>query len=126
MNRFATLRRLVEPGQPSPDSVFETLCKSLQDSGEHARVQFQIVGGEQRRFWRLELADKFCKVVNGPTERPDLEIITRAENMQKMADGSLSPIEAFARGKMRIRGNLELAKRLFKKLAAPGGITDVC
>jgi putative sterol carrier protein len=46
-------------------------------------------------------------------ERPDVEIITRAETWWEIADGRLSPLEAFVKGRLRVRGKIELAKRIF-------------
>jgi hypothetical protein len=43
-----------------------------------------------------------------------------------MAGGKLSPLIAFARRKMRIRGDEKLGKRLLRQLASSEGQIDIC
>lgn len=126
---YAKIRNLTE-GKKGDERDFEKIFKRLADfvgnSGEHGQVQFKIGIGEKHQYWRLELDGKTCKVSTKKHDRPDLEILIRAETALQLAEGSISPIEAFGRGKMRIRGDLELGKRLYKLLAASEGRITPC
>jgi putative sterol carrier protein len=126
MQRFASLRPLIEPGQTDLDRAFKTMATSLEGLPERAVVQFEILSGGDRRYWSVELSRGAGRVEAGKSESPDLAVITRESSMRQIADGSVSPLEVFARGKMRLRGNMGLAKRLFKSLASPEGITEIC
>lgn len=126
MIRYASLRPLNEPSLREFERAFERLGELLEKSGERGRLQFQIRSAEARRYWSFELAAEGCRLRAEPVEKPDVEIITQAETWWQIADGTLSPVEAFGRGKMRIRGDLELAKRLYKKLATGEGSTEIC
>ena len=52
--------------------------------------------------------------------------MTRSETWQEIACGKLSPIEAFVSGKLRVRGDTELGKRLVKELTEDDGVVDIC
>jgi putative sterol carrier protein len=55
-----------------------------------------------------------------------VEIITEAETWWEIAERRLSPLEAFVTGRLRVRGNIERAKRVFlvDLAAAPTKLPD--
>jgi len=126
MDSYVTLRNLTEHREIDLNATFTRMAEFLEKSGEHARVQFRILKDARRLFWCLELDKDACKVNTNKTDQPGLEIVTRAETWWQIAQGSLSPLEAFLQGKMRIRGDVELGKRLMKQLASSEGRLDIC
>jgi putative sterol carrier protein len=98
----------------------------LKNSAEKGRVQFRILDKDRHHYWNLLLHAKGCSVRPVKVNKPDLEIVTTVETWRQMAGGKLSPLIAFVRGKMRVRGDEKLGKRLLKELASSEGKTDIC
>lgn len=122
---YAKLTRLGEPGAEVGRS-FERMAELLAGSPETGIVQFQILSGDRRLSWCLEMTGKECRVSTEPVAGPDLDVLVREETWRHIAEGGLSPIEAFGRGKMRIRGNIELATRIYERLGSPEGGRFAC
>lgn len=56
---------------------------------------------------------------------PDLEIITDEKTWSEISKGAYSPLKAFLDGKLRVRGNADLGRRILKKLGSGAGETDI-
>ncbi len=124
--KYVTIRSLLGRKKGDVEGTFERLAELLNQSKETGNIQFRIVAKEQPRYWNLRLEAQGCSVHVDRLDKPDLEIITTAETWLQIAGGKLSPLVAFARGKMRIRGDEKLGKRLLKQLASSEGRTDIC
>ena len=57
-----------------------------------------------------------CKVTDVVPESPAVELILDAQTWKAIASGELSLLEAFARGRMRVRGDIDDARRLVEQL----------
>jgi len=57
-------------------------------------------------------------VTKGETENADLTVIVESENMTKLITGALKPQQAFMKGKLKIKGKMNLAMKLTAVLAA--------
>jgi putative sterol carrier protein len=124
--KYVTVRSLLGRKKADVDGTFERMAELLKDSPDNGSIQFRIVDKEQPRYWNLSLDAQGCTAHFDRLNKPDLEIITNAETWLQIAGGKLSPLIAFARGKMRIRGDEKLGKRLLKQLASSEGRTDIC
>jgi hypothetical protein len=122
---YAKLERLVEPGEKDLDKAFTRLSEMLQSSGELAEVQFDVVQGRSRRQWTISLEPKAASVSAKAARRPDFRAITTGDTARQILEGELSPLDAFLSGRLRIRGDTELAKRLLKRVVGRGE-TDIC
>jgi len=120
-NGYFTLRKLRAPLEKDLEMTFQRMAELLKKSEEKARIQFRITDGEQESYWGLELGPTACRVHTKKAERPDFELITDAETWWQIAEGLLAPLRAFTQGKMRLRGDLELGKRILQRLASPEG-----
>ncbi len=123
--QFAKLKNLVEPGEKDLGKAFTRLSETLRSSGELAEVQFDIVRGRTTHRWTVSLEPKAAAAAERASRRPDLRLLLRQETWQRIAEGELSPLDAFLSGELRIRGDTELAKRLLKR-AGGAGETDIC
>ena len=65
-------------------------------------------------------------VSTGPADKPDLELIMAPETWWEVASGRLAPHEAFSSGRMRVRGDTDLAQDVLKHAAASPGPTHLC
>jgi putative sterol carrier protein len=120
---FAKLKKIAKPGQRELKPAVERLAKLLESSGEVAEVQLDIVQGRATDVWNLSLERKTATTSNKPARHPDVHIIVSRTTWQEIAEGDRSPIDAFLSGKLRVRGDTDLAKRLFKRVA-DRGLTD--
>jgi len=124
--KYVSIRSLLGRKKADVEGTFERLAELLKDSPDNGSIQFRIVDKDQPRYWNLRLEAQGCSVHVDRLDKPDLEIITQAETWLQIAGGKLSPLIAFARHKMRIRGDEKLGKRLLKQLASSEGKTDIC
>jgi putative sterol carrier protein len=102
------------------------MAGQLGDSGEQADVQFRILDGDERRYYCLSIDCCGCQASSDRAEDPALEIVTRAETWWQIVGGDLSPLDAFIQGKLRVRGDVDLGKRLLRQLAGSEGKVDIC
>ena len=91
------------------------LAKQLAGSKRTGTVQLTLREGRKTRQWCLSLTPKDCMVDEAATDSPDLEILTDAETWTAIASGEVSPLDAFGSGRMRIRGDIELARVIARR-----------
>jgi putative sterol carrier protein len=130
MDSYVRLQKLTEPLRPELATTFQRVAEILSKSrnGRPLQLQFSILdkNSEQPTPWSVAITKEGAEVAQEAAERPDVEIITAADTWWQIADGQLSPIEAFIAGRLRVRGNIERAKRVFlvDLAAAPGKLPD--
>ena len=130
LDSFARLANVMsKQGGKTPDmkTAFGRLAKKL-GKGHRESGTFQVVigGRGQRKAWTLELTSDGCQARQRATDAPRFEIVARAPAIKAMLSGEIAPIAAMANGDMRIRGDLEFGKMLYKLLAADNGRIDPC
>jgi putative sterol carrier protein len=131
MKQFATLRDFVKKTpRGSPGDLAKPLkkvAKALDESGEKGIVQCRILGAKDSNNFCLKLTPGQCSLEIKKIKKPNLELILRDKIAWDLLRGSLSPLEAFRHGKMRIRGDAPLGKRLLKLLASTQDAQfDIC
>jgi putative sterol carrier protein len=57
-------------------------------------------------------------VTKGEQEHADLTVIVDSENMLKLITGELKPQQAFMKGKIKVKGKMNLAMKLTAVLTA--------
>ena len=121
MSDYVKLKNLVDPPQREVDSTLKKLAADLGRSGERCRIQFRFLteDGEIQRW--LELGAK-TQIAEGMRKREDvqIEVALKLQTWFEVAEGKLSPVEAWYGGRMGFRGDLDLARRLVKAAAASG------
>jgi hypothetical protein len=76
----------------------------------------------ERRGWTISLAEPAVRT--GRVDRPEVEVLASVETFWRLVDGSYSPVEAWRDGRLRIRGDEQLGKRVLRHLAGPEGKVD--
>jgi putative sterol carrier protein len=102
--------------RPEIATTFQRVAEILKTkNGRPLQLQFSIVdnGAEEPTPWSVAITKEGAHVELKAAERPDVEIITGAETWWEIAEGKLSPLEAFLTGRLRVRGHIERAKRVF-------------
>jgi hypothetical protein len=121
---FAKLPKLADSGAADLSKSFGGLAKALEDSGEVAQVQVDVLAGRKAEQWTLSLERKRAAASSGAASNPDLRLIVARDAWDAVAAGELSPVDAFLSGKLRVRGDVDLARRLLKR-AGGRGATDL-
>ena len=129
LDSYAKIRKLTDPKKRDViaqlDGAANRIADILKGTDLQGRVQFKVGIGEKKHHWFLELGKQIA-IGREPHDKPDVEILARAGTLLKIAEGKISPIEALGTGRMRIRGDLELAERFYKRLVADKGRTHPC
>lgn len=81
-----------------------------------AVVQLTLTQGQRRTHRCVGITPAGAEVGDYEVENPDLEILTSTKEWQRIASGETSPLEAFLGGRLRVRGDLGLARRLSRRL----------
>lgn len=115
---FSTpLPRLAEPDSYDLDGTFARLAELIGAPQEPLSVRFRIADGHAVRSWTLRAGPEGRQVTTQESEpQPDLEFILDAETWKLIAEGTGSLLEAFGRGRMRVRGDIEVARRFAGQL----------
>jgi putative sterol carrier protein len=122
LSDFGTpLPRLMGADSRELDTTFDRLSQVVGNSEEPLAIRIRIVDGERDRSWLLYADSAGCRVTAEPEQAPDLEAIMSSETWVLIASGTLSPLEAFSRGRMRARGDLRTARRLVRQLYRSNG-----
>ena len=95
---------------------FKLIAEALAKSKRTGAIQFSITDGRKTRQWCLAMTPSGCEVTEEGTERPDLEIVTDAKTWADIAGSKLAPLEAFGLGKVRVRGDIELARLFVRRV----------
>ncbi len=96
------------------DESFVTMQSIFNPSaaaGLNKTFQWDI-SGEQAGKWALKIANQTCELVRGEAENPSITLIMKDADWLAIAEGKLDPMNAFATGKVKIKGDMMLAMRV--------------
>ncbi len=109
---FAQVARLMGRGRRAAFIRF-TISPAAGEAAPDARLD------TVRRF-HLGVTTQTCAVIADDVGRADLEILTTADIWAAIAAGRLSPLAAFGTGKLRVRGDIGLARQMARRLRSQG------
>ena len=95
---------------------FKQIATALSKSKRTGAIQFTIDEGGKTRHWCVAMSPSGSEAIETAVERPDLELITDAATWADIAAGRVAPLEAFGAGKVRVRGDIELAQLLARRV----------
>ncbi len=112
--------------RPFPDTLkgkrsdlaasFKQIAEAFGKARRASAIQFTIQDGRSTRRWCLTTTQEGSNVSESATKNPDLEILTDAETWAEIASGEVAPLTAFGQGRVRVRGDIELARVLAKRM----------
>ncbi len=108
------------------EAPFKRIAERLRNTDEEGDVQVKIGAKGETRHWVFGLGNRSCKLTQGKVENPRFELLVRAEALEQILAGQTSPIWTMAKSQMRVRGDLEFGKRIYRLLAADDGKIDPC
>ena len=95
---------------------FGRMAKKLSGTKRAGVIQFRLTKRRRTRCWSLALSPKECRVIDSEVDNPAFEVITSEDTWSAIAGGQIAPLEAFVSGKLRIRGDIEMARSIFRRL----------
>lgn len=99
---------------------FGRLAELTSASALAGTVTFGVTrdSGVARFSWLLKTASP--QVAHERAESPDLEVLLSEETWWALADGTLTPLEAFGQGRIRLLGKVALARSLAAAVTGQG------
>jgi len=94
--------------------VFNEMVKHFNPAaanGVTAAYQFEI-SGEQGGTWALDIKSGACNLVVGGVPSPSVVIALADKDWMSIREGKLNSQMAFMQGKLKIKGDMNLAMKL--------------
>lgn len=98
----------------SCNEYFDTLDKRFVPSaakGVHAIIQFELEG-DGGGTWHIDIHDAAMSVVKGANAKPTAVVGAAAADYVKIVNGDMSGLRAVMTRKMKVSGNLVLARKM--------------
>lgn len=98
----------------TPKEIMEAMpsvFNSEKAQGLKATFQFEL-SGEGGGTWVVDIADGKCQVREGNAESPNVVIGMSVEDYVAMAKGQLEAMRAFMAGKIKVKGDVNLAAKI--------------
>jgi hypothetical protein len=118
----------VSDDEPIED-VLRRAAEELRGFAEDATIQLRLIGvgkAGAKRAYSFQIKPHGARLQAELTTDPDLVISTGAETFRHLAAGSYSPVQAYLDGRMHLRGNVGLGKRMLVHLAGSGTDFEGC
>jgi putative sterol carrier protein len=99
--------------------TFQSLAQALHSYGTPVRLHLRLVDGEKFDHWDVEGGAKAPAARRSAPKNADVHLVMKHETWIAIASGELAPFDAMFAGKLRVGGNLELAKNIARHLSDP-------
>src|SRR5262249_25491876 len=112
----APLRPLLQPHEHDVSTAMRNLSAALQGFDSGVTLHIQLLDGKSTDDWTVTgggTTDDARRVV---PESAEIRVVLRRETWLRIARSELSPLEAFFGGRVRVGGDMEVAKRVLKHL----------
>jgi putative sterol carrier protein len=103
-----------EADSSTPQEVFDGMRESFQADkakGVHARYQWQLSGAHGGEWW-IEVNDGKVKMGKGKIDNPGVTFLASDQDWVTLSNGKLGGWWAFLTGRLKIRGDQKLARKL--------------
>ena len=103
-----------EPRNSTPQDVFDGMRKNFRAEkakGVHVRYQFNL-NGPNGGDWFIDVNDGKFKMARGRIDNPNVTFITSDKDWVALSNDDLGGTRAFLTGRLKIRGDRGLAKKL--------------
>ena len=114
----ATIVTVVSLGTASaastPQEVFDGMRQSFQSNkakGVHARYQWELSGPQGGQWW-IDVDDGKYKMGKGKISNPNVTFVAKDKDWVAVSNGQLGGTWAYMTGRLKIRGDQGLAKKL--------------
>ncbi len=103
------------------------MAQALQGASFSGTIRV-VLSGPQAEQATISVRDGKAQLLppGKVTGAAGFEVITSPETWLAIAEGTLAPLDAFTGGRMRVRGDTGLGRRVMTYLAAGAGRTGFC
>jgi len=116
---FAPLTALVSADAQDVGDSLTRLASALGTYEAPARIHLRVLTGDDAEHWEVDAGSKSGTARRQQPKSADIHLVVRRETWLEIASGRLSPFEAVFSGRMRVGGDVELAKRIVRHLSDP-------
>ena len=116
---FARLQPLVPAEAHDLADSLTTLASALRTYDAPATIHLRVVDGDQTDHWEVEVGSAAGSARRRQPKSADVHLVVRRETWLEIAQGRLSPFDAVFSGRMRVGGDVEMAKRIARHLSDP-------
>jgi putative sterol carrier protein len=98
----------------TPQEVFDSMRGSFQPDkakGVHARYQWDLSGPQGGQWW-IDVDDGKYKMGKGKISNPNVTFVARDKDWVAVSNGKLGGTWAYMTGRLKIRGDQGLARKL--------------
>jgi len=110
----ATTAALAEHLDSTPQEVFDSMRASFRPGmakGVHARYQWDLSGPNGGQWW-IDVNDGTYKMGKGKVDHPNVTFVAKDKDWGAIANGQLGGTWAYMTGRLKIRGDQGLARKL--------------
>jgi putative sterol carrier protein len=132
MTEFPSIKRLfprkLAAAEASPSDIaasMESAARHLKRGKDVGRLEVRLIGKQGSSSYTFDLLAGDCQMSKGSPAEPDFEVVVSEETWVEIANGDLSPVDAYLAGRMELTGDLEFAKRQYVKAMARGSAEDL-
>jgi putative sterol carrier protein len=103
-----------EASNSTPQQVFDGMRQSFQAQkakGVHARYQWQLSGAQGGEWW-IDVNDGKFKMGKGKIDNPNVTFLAKDKDWVAVSNGQLGGTWAYMTGRLKIRGDQGLARKL--------------
>ena len=103
-----------EPRNATPQEVFDGMRKNFQaEKAKGVKVRYQFdLSGPNGGGWFIDVNDGKFKMARGRIDNPNVTFVTSDKDWVALSNGDLGGTWAFLTGRLKIRGDHGLAKKL--------------
>src|SRR6266700_62224 len=98
----------------TPQQVFDGMRESFKAEkakGVHARYQWELSGPQGGEWW-IDVNDGTYKMGNGKISNPNVTFVAKDKDWVAVSNGQLGGTWAYLSGRLKIRGDQTLARKL--------------
>jgi putative sterol carrier protein len=106
-------------------SSMESAAKLLKRGNDVGTVELRVLGDGAERAFTFEVLPGDCRVREAGTESPSLRVVLTDATWAEIANGDLSPVDAYLTGRLEVAGDLGFAKRQYAKLISRGDVDEL-
>jgi putative sterol carrier protein len=116
---FAPLKSLVSGRGRDVDASLSKLSQSLGSFKKPLRIHVRLIDGDKCEDWEVAAGAKKGSAKRAKPKAADVRVVLRKDTWLQIAGGRLSPYDALFKGKLRIGGDVDLAKMVVRHLSDP-------
>jgi putative sterol carrier protein len=100
--------------ESTPQEVFDSMRGSFQQAkakGVHARYQWDLSGPQGGQWW-IDVDDGKYKMGKGKIDNPNVTFVAKDKDWVAVSNGQMGGTWAYLTGRLKIRGDQGLARKL--------------